>query len=403
LPEPTIERLLPVAGDKARLEFTFSLLAAAGVFQPGSPVTVWPEVKTHFLRRDELAQRAILARMYFYTQNWNELWEMLRYPPSNTEDWLVLKRLWNMHYLKPQNLQADLLRFRHLVLRVLASLPDGQWITLRELFRPLRLLWPRFDQTVWQSYWRPSPTGGWFLSKIGSERPLDPKNEKHWHMAQGNFIRTVISGPLHWLGLADLSFDDGILQAVRFHGLADLYWDRVESPPAPPHAAAQAQAGPPQDAVQVTHHTIRVRPSHVKSQAHGLLDKIARLDTVSAERFVYHLDARAAYEAFEAGVTLPEILADWEEWMPIPVPEAVRAQLSDWWAAYGRVRIYENLTVIEFGDDYALAEIKASTSLEKHLIAEISPRLVVVSQQATAPLMAELEKAGYTPKQTEKI
>jgi hypothetical protein len=87
--------------------------------------------------------------------------------------------------------------------------------------------------------------------------------------------------------------------------------------------------------------------------------------------------------------------------MPIPVPEAVRAQLSDWWEAYGRVRIYENLTVIELGDDYALAEIKTSTSLEKYLVAEISPRLVVVSPQATAPLMAELEKAGYTPKQTE--
>jgi hypothetical protein len=403
LPAPTIKRLLPVAGDEARLEFIFSLLVAAGVFQPGSPITVWPEVKMRFLQRDELAQRALLARVYFYTQNWNELWEMLRYPPGNTADWLVLKRLWNVHYLKPQNLYDDLLRFRQLVLRVLASLPDGQWVTLRELFRPLRLLWPRFDQTVWQSYWRPSPSGGWFLSKIGSKKPLDPENEGHWHIAQGNFVRTVISGPLHWLGLADLSFEDGALQAVRFHGLADLYWDRVESPPAPPHAAAQAQAGPPQDAVQVTHHTIHVRPSHVKSQAHGLLDKIARLDTVDAERFVYHLDARAAYEAFEAGTTLPEILADWEEWMPISVPETIRAQLSDWWEAYGRVRIYENLAVIEFGDDYALAEIKASTSLEKHLIAEISPRLVVVSQQATASLMAELEKAGYTPKQTEEI
>lgn len=67
------------------------------------------------------------------------------------------------------------------------------------------------------------------------------------------------------------------------------------------------------------------------------------------------------------------------------------------------MRIYENVTIIEFGDDYALAEMKAVTPLEGVIIAEISPRLVIIPQEAVAPLTAALEQAGYTPKQTDKV
>jgi hypothetical protein len=207
---------------------------------------------------------------------------------------------------------------------------------------------------------------------------------------------------LYWLGLADLCVDAGELRSVRFNGLADLYWGRAEIAPAPPHAA-QARAIAPQDAVQIEGRTIYARPAHVSSQAHALLDKIALLDTVEPERFAYRLAPQAVYEAFEAGATLPEILDDWEKLIPVPLPEDLRAQLSAWWEAFGRVRVYQDLTVIEFGDDYALAEMLATTSLGERLIAEISPRLVVVHQQAVATLMAELEKAGYTPKHTEQL
>ena len=153
----------------------------------------------------------------------------------------------------------------------------------------------------------------------------------------------------------------------------------------------------------VDEHTIGVNPSAVSAQAHSLLDKIARLDETTADRFVYRLDAQAAYEAFETGVALPELLADWERLLPVAMPDSIQEQLAAWWAAYGRVRIYDDLTIVEFGDDYALAEMKAVTSLENYLIAEISPRLVIISREAVAPLVAQLEKAGYTPKQTDQV
>jgi hypothetical protein len=397
LPDDAIQRLAPVAGDEARLEFIFSLLVASGVLQPGSPVTIWPEVKEQFLRRDELTQRAILARTYLYMGHWSELWELLRDPPA---DRLSLRRVWKYPYFKPEHLRAHLLYFRHVVLRVLANLPDDKWVALGDLIPLMRIVWPRLDGAVGLAGWYPSMTGNWFLSKAGSDKPLGPED---WDLAQGSFIRYILAGPLHWLGLADLSFESGVLAAVRLHGLAGLYWDQLETPPAPRHVPARTPSPALAAAVTTDDCNIGVNPSAISAQAHSLLDKIARLEVANADCFVYRLDPHAAHQAFEAGVALSEILDDWERLLVVPMPEAIQARLSEWWDAYGRVRIYEHVTIIEFGDDYALAEMKAVTSLDEHLIAEISPRLVLIPEQALAPLMAELEAAGYTPKQTDQV
>jgi hypothetical protein len=396
LPDEAMQRLAPMAGGEAQLDFVYALLVAAGVFQPGSPTTIWPEVKVEFLRRDELAQRALLARAYLGLQCWNELWEVLR-----TAEGLQLRHRPGYTYVKPEHLLADVVQFRHLVLRTLASLPDGRWVTLADLLPLLRTIWPRFDQSVWAGYRPSSLAGAWFLAR--GDKPLQEGDPADWDLAQGNFIRQLIGGPLHWLGFADLYFDDEALVAFRLHGLADLCWDRVEVPPPPRHVAEPLPEVPPADAVAIDELTIRVNPSAVSAQAHSLLDKIARLDVVEADCFVYRLDAQAAYEAFERGAVLSEIVDGWAQLLPIPMSEPIRSQLDAWWQSYGRVRIYQDLTVVEFGDEYALAEMKATTTLEQSLVAEISPRLVIIRPDAVDPLIAQLERAGYTPKKTEDI
>ena len=396
LPDEAILRLAPLAGGETQLELLYSLLVAAGIFQPGSPVTVWPEVHTRFLRQGMQLQRATLARVYFYMLNWSALWEVLH----DAED-LALKRVWRYSFRGPAYLHETLWRFRYQVLRVLACLPDNRWVSLTDLFQVMRSVWPRFESASWESYRSSSTMGAWYLAR--KDWPLSLNDNEDWDVAQGSFVRQIIAGPLHWLGLADLYFDGEELVAFRLHGLGDLYWDRVEAPSMPRHTAVQARTGPSREDVAVDGYNIRVNPSAVSAQSHSLLDKIARLNETSADCFVYRLDARAAYEAYEAGIDLPEMLADWERLLPIAMPDSIRDELAAWWDAYGRVRIYEDLTIVEFGDDYALAEMKAVTSLEDDLIAEISPRLVIIRPEALTSLSAQLEKAGYTPKRTDQV
>ncbi len=402
LPDEAIERLAPIAGGEARLEFIYALLVASGVLLPGSPATVWPEVQTEFFRRDELEQGAILFDAYTTMTNWSALWEVLRREPE-----LSLKRPWRYGYYKSHRLRSELAGFRQLVLRILALVPDDRWVAVGDFFNLMRSTWPAFSQEFWEPYYAYGQDLGrsqavWFLAR--GDRPLGEGDPADWDLAQGNLIHEMLTGPLHWLGLADLQLDDGDLVAFRLHGLGDLYWDWADRVPAPRHSVAQREAGQAGEAVAVGpgELTITVEPSAVSAQAHSLLDQVARLEVTEPHRFVYRLDAQAAYESFEEGVVLDDLLADWERLLGTPVPDAIGEQLAAWWQAYGQVRIYQDLTVVEFGDEYALAEMKAVTSLDEHLVAEISPRLVVIRPEALEPLVAELERAGYTPKRADR-
>ena len=405
LNDEAITHLAPIAGSDERLVFIYHLSIAAGLLQPGSPVQAWREVREQFLRHNTAEQWAILCRAYFDMMTWSELWLALGERPH-----LQLKR--TKAYYSPSHpqelLYKNLALFRQQVLQLLACLPDDRWVTLRAVTDNLAVIWPRFDGWAWShtrygGNMRPS----WFLAQNG--RSLDTANNKaDWNMAQGEFIKHLIQGPLHWLGLADLSLNYGQLTAFRLHGLADLYWDKTAAPTMPGAAISQPtdkldEAQTAVSAITITDTTITVDPTAISAKAHDYLDNIAILAEATTSRFVYRLYAPAAHQAFEAGQTLDQILENWDKLLAIPIPTAIQEQLTAWWQAYGQVRLYENVTVIEFGDDYALAEMKSATSLEKHLIAEISPRLILIPEQSIDILVAELEKAGYTPKQNDAI
>ena len=234
------------------------------------------------------------------------------------------------------------------------------------------------------------------------DKPLQTdKDMRDWDKAQGAFIRHVLSGPLHWLGMSDLRFENNRLSAVRLLGLSDIFWDKSDAPPAPRRAVSRATKKAAKTAVVIKGLNINVNPSTINAQAHMLLDKIALLREAAPEQFTYQLNVNALHQSLEAGESLETIRQAWQQNMPLEMPAAIQEKLKEWQQAYGQARLYQNITLIEFADDHALAEMKAVTSLEDHLIAEISPRLVLISKDSTQILSAELEKAGYTPKLTQ--
>lgn len=398
LPDETSQRLAPLAGDAGRLDFYYHLLVAAGIFQPGSPVTVWPDVKNHFLRLDEAAQWATLARVFFELESWSEFWELIRATPG-----LQLHRTVASN-LTPKLLDEALLRGRRLVLRLLACLPDDRWLAFEELDRLLRPLWPRFEATGSPSSYFGPTNSTWHIAS-GSRRLIPEQDRAAWDLLQGQFARRLISGPLRWLGLADVRLESGRLAAFRLHSLGDLYWDRVAVPEPTLLPATQPAAGrkpTPEKAVQVEAGRIILDPAAITAQAHSFLDHIARLEETQPGRFVYQVQAKAIHAAFEEGLTLAQLEEQWQEHLGAPMPDSLQTMLAGWWQQYGRVRLYENVTIIEFSDDYALAEMKAVTSLEQRLIAQLSPRLVLVTPEAVSILTAELQQSGYTPKVTDE-
>ena len=72
--------------------------------------------------------------------------------------------------------------------------------------------------------------------------------------------------------------------------------------------------------------------------------------------------------------------------------------IDAWWKDYGNVRLYDDLTLIELGDDILLQELLATSSLRNVVVEVVTPRLVAIDPVAIRPLLGEMERLGYTPR-----
>lgn len=394
LPDETLRPLQGMIGNPEYINFVYHLMVAVGLLQPGDPVRIWSAVRNQFLRLSSEQQQAVLVRAYLQMSSWHEVDHVLRHTPA-----LQLKRRLHDHQYKPEHLHSHWSLTRHQLLRVLACLPDDQWITWEHLSPLFRHLWPIFH------------SGGWNKSAYAHHENNNPRwyftvndqrtGAKEWDLLQGQVLQTLIIGPLRWLGLADVHLRDNQLSAFRFHGLGELYWNRKETVS---HVAAAKPTitTPSAAAVHSTGETIQVNPTTVSPQGHHYLEQIAHLDQAQPGQFVYRLNRNRVHQAFENGHTLHELQKGWREQFQANIPQAINDSLTRWWQSYGQIRLYEQVSLIELADDYALAELKAVTSLKQYIIAELSPRLVLIPQTAIEPLQAELQKAGYTPKVEEQ-
>lgn len=396
LTDDAMQKLLPLSQDLAHLDFLYALLAAAGLVQSGSPVKPWPPSQGTYLGLRPEVQHAALVRSYFQMNDWSELWEMQRQEPR-----FQMKRHTSHTSLQPEMAVAHLAEYRRLLVRLLAYLPDNRWLSAEKIAPLLQAFWTRFAGPP--SVYSSARYLGWFLAWDGRE--LDEEKREDWRRGPWAFFSAILRGPLRWLGLADLVLAGGEVQAFRLHGLADLYWDRVEALSfadlPKPGADATDSASEEDSSAALTVEKggrIRVDTAVITAPGHALLRRIAQVTSSMVGLFVYKLDRDAVYATFESGVTVQDLTEMWNASLPVPMPRSVRNQLTEWWQSYGQTRIYRNATLIEFGDDFALTEMKAVTSLGKAIVAELSPRLVLIDRNAVTDLVAQLEKAGYTPK-----
>lgn len=87
--------------------------------------------------------------------------------------------------------------------------------------------------------------------------------------------------------------------------------------------------------------------------------------------------------------------------MPRAMPAALQDILRQWWTRYGQVRLYDGFGLLELRDEVSLRELEAATSLSQHIVARLSPRMVLVPDEVVDELLREFAAKGYAPKEVE--
>jgi hypothetical protein len=367
-------------GDE-EIEFCYALLDTLGAIRTerGNPIVQRREAFQRLLSLAPTVQMYVILSTWLNTTVWSEM-DMLRRQETEIR---VRRNLAHISF-KPQDLYREWRSSRQMVLRFLSMIEEGQWVGVQSFLRTIwqiapDLLHPHAEPSVW-----------WLESN--RTRKQFGATFEDWQDSAGRFVLAVLQGPLYWLGAVQLGYHDDRPVAFRVTPVGSFALHRRSV------IVEQEQKAIPAGAVQLTDDlTITVVPGQVPTQLHELLHLIGQLETTTPDEFVYRITADGVLRALGEGQTIDRVLGALTRWLGKAPPASWRSKIVAWSENYGKLHIYDDITLIELADDYALHELLSNTSLRDHLVYEFSPRLVAVRPEAVDDLVQEMEKRGYTP------
>lgn len=269
---------------------------------------------------------------------------------------------------------------RQLLVRAIAKLPPDVWYDYPAFLELLRR-WAPWQSPHLSFVQRSSAKDPiwWVSDHAKPKQALDLDEPEAWQSVYGRYIGDTLSGPLAWIGMLDLAPDSDGPRAFRVR----------------PPGGEQTGAG--QTLAVDADFTVHVPAGAPDGGIYSLLAQAAELVGFSPDGLRYRLSGERVRALFDDGMSGLDLLRYLERRSAAPLPERVRQAVQRWWTGYGRVRLYDDLTLLELADDYLLPELLRTTKLADVLIHTFSPRLIAVEPEGVDRLIADLTRAGHPP------
>ena len=203
-----------------------------------------------------------------------------------------------------------------------------------------------------------------------------------WQDTYGMLIEAWLVGPATWLALVEVGYAGDRPRAFRVQG----------------HVPPGEIAALPADALRFpTLDTAVLKNGWQTAELRLLLRRIAAETGRDRETTTFTMTPDAFRGSLAAGLSADAITEDFAA-SGFGLPAATAARLHDWQAKAGRHQLYDNLAVIEFGEDMHPSEVSAIAALAAGALYPVAPRcLVALNLDAVPALVDDLRRRGYTP------
>ena len=279
------------------------------------------------------------------------------------------------YWMNPTHLTSQMAVLRVWLLSLISAWQPNTWYSVERLSNLVYHL--RRDLLKWEeagSSWR------WCIDKT----PLDPSQMTFdvWYGTYGKLIEAWLTGPATWLAFVQVGYTGSRPVAFR-------YLNQVP---------AGDLASLPADALRFPSAEVAVLANTWQT---GELRQLLRSIAVETARdrgsTAYRLSAEVFRQSLKAGTTAARICESFSA-AGFPLPEAMQNMLQGWQERAGRHQLYDNLAVIEFGEDMHPEEVKAIAGLGLGKFYPVSPRcLIVLAPDFVPALVDDLRRRGYTP------
>jgi hypothetical protein len=335
-------------------------LLAAGLIgadkKSGEGYPLQLEAVKNFLERPRADALAGLVQAWLDSASFNELHQI----PG-----LVCEGTWS----------NDARSTRHFILELLKRIPRGKWWSLPSFVRMIRDISPDFE--------RPAGDFDSWLIRRESDNAFMHGFE-HWDDVDGALIRYIITGPLFWLGIVDLSSAEtgGMATAFRLNNWSmDLL--KGQPPKGFPHengklhAAANGRISVP-----------ALLPRSVRYQ----LARFSEWEPPKKDAYLYRLTPASLKNALKQGLKISHLISLLNKYAAAPLPPPFVRALTRWELNGTEARL-EKPVVLRLSRPEVLDELRNSRA-GRFLGEIIGPTTVVVKPGAQAKILAALAEIG---------
>jgi len=208
-----------------------------------------------------------------------------------------------------------------------------------------------------------------------------PSRRNAWSLVEAGFIRAVLSGPLHWLGLLDLGWSDASLKQPDVFRLTALGRWVLQMGPEP---KIKIEGG--KVIVQPNLHIMALDPIGEDV----LLDIEQFAERLSAERAVeYRLTRESVYAGQQNGWSVERIGEYLRRVGGQDLPGNVARTLQEWQVQHERITIYPLATIL-YGEAGLLDEMASDPALAGRLTARLHDNVFCLSERSDVDAVTRL-------------
>ncbi len=327
----------------------------AGVLRPSAEGQQWLRAAPH-----------LRAQVLFHAWRDHPAWDELAAVPE-----LLVERRRPVDVASP----------RSRALRHLSACAVGSWFAVT--------CWTHFVEATDPDFLRPGGSAGRPRVRQRQTRAL-LEGVTSWNEVEGRYLRFLIGGPLHWLGLVDQGRGPAEEPAFRLTPLG--------------HALLHPEAAMPEVGEEdvIVEGTMEVwAPLEASPYAVFLLEGCA--ERVRRDRLShYRLTRQALQRAVQRGERVEGLLEALSRYGRGPVPQNVAYTLQEWAAAYGRLQLRRPV-VLTAADAVLLEEVLADPVVRAFCGTRLAPDAVEVAAEEAQPLEARLGQLGHLPRVEEGL